>query len=162
MKNCRFTHRLIVLFLLLLITSELLAQVRSINFHELKSLQQKEQRLVMVLVGTEWCKYCNAMKNSILRDKNLKVPLTTSFYPVFLNAEDKNPIVFADRVFKYKPTGVNTGVHQLAEELATIQGQVSYPSLVFLNYKNEIVYQNAGFLDPAKLKTLLNTLQKIN
>ena len=116
----------------------------------------------MVLVGTEWCKFCHAMKHSILRDKKLKVPLARNFYTVFLNAEEKNNIVFADRVFKYKPTGVNTGVHQLAEELATIQGQVSYPSLVFLNHKNEIIYQNAGYLDPAKLAVLLQTLLNID
>lgn len=160
MKNCRITNLFIVLAFIFLGTSELSAQVRLINFSELKRLQQKEKRLVMVLVGTEWCKYCNAMKNSILRDKNLKVPLATNFYTVLLNAEDKNDIFFADRVFKYKPTGLNTGVHQLAEGLATIQGQLSYPSLVFLNDKNEIVYQNAGFLDPAKLAALLQTLKQ--
>lgn len=161
MNNRSIPFRLLMLSLLMLGASALSAQVRTIKFDELKGLQQKEKRLVMVLVGTEWCKYCHAMKHSILRNPKIKTTLANNFYTVFLNAEEPDNIIFADQVFKYKPNGVNTGVHQLAEELATIQGQVSYPSLIFLNHKNDIVYQNSGYLEPAKLAVLLQRIQNI-
>ena len=148
------------LFMALLIFSagELSAQVNPVTFNQIKGLQQKEKRLVLVLIGTEWCKYCHAMKQTILNDKKLAGTLKRSFYTVFLNAEDRSDIFFAGRGFKYKPTGFNTGVHQLAEELGTINGQVSFPSLCILNDKNEIIYQHSGFLKSSSMAILLGKL----
>lgn len=134
------------------------AQTIVADFGEIENLQLKEKRLVMVLIGTDWCKYCNSMKQAVLKDKSLGAVLKGNFYSVFLNAEEKADIDFAGRRFKYKPTGSNTGVHELAQELGTINGQIAYPSVCFLNEKYEIVYQHPGYLNPADLGLLLTRL----
>lgn len=81
--------------------------------------------------------------------------LNQKYYTVFLNAESKKDINFNGKVFKYKPSGIATGIHQLAEELGSINNENPYPALCFLNNKNEIIYQAGGLLSAeAFLKTL--------
>lgn len=150
--------RYLILALMLTCAEQLSAQVSPVKFSDIEGLQQKEKRIVMVIIGTEWCKYCNSIKQSVLKDKKLTATLGRSFYTVFLNAEYKQDISFAGRAFKYKPTGVNTGVHELAGELGTINKQLAFPSLCFLNDKNEIIYQHAGYLAPISLASLLEKL----
>jgi hypothetical protein len=65
---------------------------------------------------------------------------------VQFNAEEKQDIVFNKNIFTYKPTGNNTGIHELAEQLGTVNGKLSYPSCCILNAENEIIFQYDGFL----------------
>jgi hypothetical protein len=86
--------------------------------------------------------------------------LKQNFYFIFLDAEEKRDIVFSGRRFKFKPAGIQTGIHELAEQLGTINGQIAYPSLSFLNERNEIIYQQDGFLKPDVLAFLLKRIAK--
>lgn len=109
----------------------------------------------MVYIHTDWCKYCHAMKQQMLKNSEILNILNQKYYTVFLNAESKKDISFNGKVFKYKPTGITTGIHQLAEALGRMDDENSYPALCFLNDKNEIIYQSGGFLSAeAFLKTL--------
>lgn len=146
--------RILIIFIFVLVrVSELPAQNRIVKFEEIKTLQDKAPKPIVVLIMTSWCKYCHAMKNTMTKDKKVATLLNERFYTVFLDAEDRNDIFFAGRVFKHK-----TGLHQLARELGTIKGQISYPSITVLNVKNEIIYQHDGFLSP---RTMLNILEKV-
>ena len=135
-----------VIILLLWIPFQSFAQNRSGAFEDLQTLQVKDPRPVVVLVMTSWCKYCHAMKHIMLTHKKVSQQLSDKFYTVFLDAEGKQEITFAGKTFKHK-----AGLHELARELATIKGQVSYPTLCILNSKNEIIYQHDGYLSPAAL-----------
>lgn len=131
------------------------AQLKTVTFEELAELQKKENRPVMVYIHTDWCKYCHAMKQHMLKNGDMLNLLNQKYYTVFLNAESKKDINFNGKVFKYKPSGIATGIHQLAEELGRINGENPYPVLCFLNNKNEIIYQSGGLLSAeAFLKTL--------
>lgn len=137
---------------------KVVAQPSAVKFTELNGLQKKQSKLVLVLIGTDWCKYCKAMEQSLKSDKQIGGILKASFYPVFLNAEETSEIVFAGRRFKFKPTGTNTGVNELAEQLGTLNGQLTFPTLCFLNAENEIIYQHQGYLNSSSLMLLLNKL----
>lgn len=146
--------RALIIFIFVLVwVSELSAQNRIVKFEEIKTLQNKAPKPIVVLIMTSWCKYCHAMKNTMTEDNKVATLLSEKFYTVFLDAENKNDIFFAGRVFKHK-----AGLHELARELGTIQGQISYPSIVVLNIKNEIIYQHDGFLSP---RTMLNILERV-
>ncbi|HEY1025442.1 MAG TPA: thioredoxin family protein [Sphingobacteriaceae bacterium] len=149
---CRFALCCVIL----LTTHKVSAQVKPVHFEHISNLQAKEKRLVMVIVEADWCKYCHALKQHIIRDKEISATLSKSFYVAFLNGEEKRDIVFAGRKFKAQPNGI----HQLADQLGTIEGKVTYPSLCFLNDKNEIIYQYSGYLKPASFLRLLTVLSK--
>jgi thioredoxin-related protein len=147
-----------VLFFSVLFINQAYGQLKPVSLEQLRGLQEKNERLVVVFIGTDWCKYCQATKEIIRNDKRVAAELERNFYTVLLNAESQDDITFAGKVFKYNPTGLNTGVHELAEQLGMINGRLSFPSISFLNKRNEIVYQYAGFLDGEALVKLLSTL----
>lgn len=148
--------RILIIFIFVLVrVSELPAQNRIVKFEEIKTLQEKAPKPLVVLIMTSWCKYCHAMKNTLAKDNKVAALLSEKFYTVFLDAEDKNDIFFAGRTFKHK-----AGMHELARELGTIKGKISYPTITVLNVKNEIVYQHDGFLNPRAMLFMLEKLAK--
>ncbi|NQV75288.1 MAG: thioredoxin family protein [Bacteroidetes bacterium] len=149
-------RRLLIVFIFILImVSDLPAQNRIVKFEEIKILNQKAPKPMVVLIMTSWCKYCHAMKNTMTNDKNVAELLNEKFYTVFLDAEDKNDIIFAGRNFKHK-----AGMHELAKELGTINDQVSFPTITVLNVKNEIIYHHNGFLSPRAMLFMLEKVAK--
>ncbi len=148
----------ILLILFSLYLQEGSAQLKPFAFEDLEKMQSVEPRPVVVLIMTSWCKYCHSMKNTMLKNKEVSKILSERFYVVFLNAEERKDIIYAGRKFKFKPSGVNTGFHELAEHLGTINGQLAFPSISLLNETNEIIYQHEGFLDASSLANLLKTL----
>ena len=99
------------------------------------------------------------MQNTTFKNDSIIYKLNTQFYFIDLNAEQKENIVFNGRTFKYKPTGTNTGIHELAEQLATVDNQVAYPTLCFLNSNKEIIFQYNQFINSTDLSTLLTRLK---
>lgn len=129
-----------------------IAQVKPINFEE---LQKAEARPVLVMIMTSWCKYCHAMKNNFLRNKEVSDLISNKYHLIFLDAEERSDIIFKGKVFKYRPSGFNTGINELAIELGMIRGQISYPTLTILDENKNIIYQKDGYLKPKELLFLL-------
>jgi thioredoxin-related protein len=120
------------------------AQLKTYSFEEIDSLQNRQHRKTIVFIHTDWCKYCQAMKNSTFKNKEVIKNLNENFYFITLNAEEKHSITFNAKKF-----GNNTGIHELAYELASINNQTRYPAICVLNAQNEIVFQQSNYL-PAK------------
>ena len=72
-----------------------------------------------------------------------------------VDAESKSPIVFKNHTFSFKPKGKNTGIHELAEELATIDGAITYPTFSILDKNNTILLQINEFTDAKTMISLL-------
>lgn len=131
----------------------------TVAINQLAKLQQKEKRPVLVIIGTEWCKYCSAMEAS-LKKKELTKILHDQYYFVKIDGEERKALKFNDRMFYYRPTGASTGIHDLAAYFATDEkGSLSFPTVCILNGKNEIVFRYNGFLRGKELyKLLINFL----
>lgn len=134
------------------------AQIKQYDFSQVDSLQRTGKKIVVVFIHTDWCKYCAAMNNTTFKDKEVTRKLNDNFYFVALNAEEKKDITFNGYTFKYKQTGTNTGLHELAAQLSSTDKETSYPTLCFLNVKNEIIYQHGDFITAKQLATLLEKL----
>ena len=134
------------------------AQLKTVQFEQIDSLQKIEKKTVLIFIHTDWCKYCQAMKSTTFKDKQIIEQLNNNFYFIDFNAEEKRAVVFNKHTLKYKPTGQNTGIHQLAEQLATVDNKVSYPTLCFLNADFEITFQTTEFKNNSDLEILLTKL----
>ncbi len=145
--------RSVITAVILLIALNVMGQNKPVQFEELKPLQAADAKPVVVLIITDWCKYCHAMQNTMLKNPKVSLLLRNKFHTVFLNAEEKKDIFFAGKIFKFK-----SGINELAQQLATNNGQVSYPTICILNSKNEIIYQYDGYLSA---QAMLYTLKKI-
>ena len=98
------------------------------------------------------------MENTTFKNKELNNELNANFYFVELDAENKKDITFNKYTFKFKPTGHNTGVHELATALATINGQVAYPTISILDVDYSILFQKQSYI---KAKELISILEKV-
>lgn len=152
----RFLLKWMMCWSLLTIPLALSAQIQHKSIENLEALQQKETRPVVIFFHTKWCSYCKAMLKTTFKNAKIQQSLNQSFYFVTFDAEQKKSFTFKRKDYHYKPSGISTGIHELAEEFATIKGKVSYPTLVVLNNKLEVLYQHDGFLKADELKSILN------
>jgi thioredoxin-related protein len=151
------------LFLLLLLCCTIpsgFAQLHSISFEQIDSLQNVEKRKTIVFIQTDWCQFCHAMKNTTFKNEAIIKELNTSFYFIDFNAEEKRTVVFNKTTFEYKPTGNKSGIHELGIALGTVKKQLNFPVLCVLNSENEIVFQHSGYLKYKELKLILAKLKE--
>lgn len=134
------------------------AQLKTYSFKEAEQLALKNPKPFVIFIHTSWCKFCKMMENSTFKNAHITAKLNDSFYFIALDAEDKKDITFNHHNFEYKPTGANTGIHELTTALATINNQVIYPTLTILGPDYSILFQQASYL---KAQDLLMVLEKM-
>ena len=136
-------------------------QLKIVPFEEIATLQQVEPRPMVIFIHTDWCRYCQGMKNTTFKNDHVVKLLNENFYFLDLNAEEERNIRFHQNTFKYKPRGNNTGVNELAEQLGSHNGKLSYPALCILNPDYEVIYQQNEFLDARRLTKILEQLKQL-
>lgn len=134
------------------------AQLKIHTFEEAEKLSKENPKPYVVFIQTSWCQYCKMMENSTFKNSEVINLLNTNFYFISLDAESKTTIRFNNHKFRFKPNGQNTGIHELATALATINSQVVYPTVTILESDYSIVFQKHSFLNA---KELLVVLKKI-
>ena len=149
---------MLLLFAFAFLPAKTFAQLKKYQFEELEKLQVVEKRTVVVFIHTDWCKYCQTMINTTFRNKDIIEQINKQFYFIDFNAEETRNIAFKNSIFKFKPTGINTGVHELAGQLGTVDHKISYPTLCFLNSNNEIIFQYPGYFNSRDLNKVLKLL----
>ncbi|MFH7016093.1 thioredoxin family protein [Flavobacterium sp. FlaQc-47] len=152
--------KLILLIIFFGVTSTGFCQLKSKSFEEVDSLQYFQKKKIIVFIHTDWCQFCQRMKNTTFKNEEIMEKLNSHFYFIDFNAELKRDITFNNQTFNYKPSGNNVGVHELALELGTINNQIVYPVLCVLNEKNEIILQYNNYLSPKDFKLLLEKLEQ--
>jgi len=132
------------------------AQVHSLPISKLDSSMAKHAKPILVLLSTDWCKYCQMQKNQLRKNKYFQSQ-ADAFYYVDFDAESKENIHFKGQTFRYKPTGATTGIHELATAMNGEEG-LSFPTWVLLNTHYEVLFKFNGVLTANQLKQLLYTL----
>ena len=136
------------------------AQLHSVSFEQIDSLQTIEKKNTIVFIQTDWCQFCHAMKNTTFKNEEIIKELNNDFYFINFNAEEKRTVIFNKTIFQFKPTGNNSGTHELAVALGTVNKQLNFPVLCILNSENEIIFQHSGYLKPKELKLILEKLKE--
>jgi thioredoxin-related protein len=125
------------------------------TFEETEKLLQQKPKPILVFLYTDWCKICHGMKKTTFKNKKVIQLLNEKFYFIMLNGEEKRDITFFGRTFNYKPSGANTGIHELAKELASLDGNVSYPTTIILNSNLEINLQISDYISGKNMLLIL-------
>lgn len=132
-----------------------LAQLKTYTFQEAEKLSKENPKPIVIFIHTSWCNYCKMMENSTFKNHEIITILNNNYYFISLDAESKEDIRFNNHTFKFKPKGQNTGIHELATELATINSQVVYPAITILESDFLIVFQKHSFLNSKELLSIL-------
>jgi thioredoxin-related protein len=130
------------------------AQIKWYSIQEAEKLSKQSPRPIFVDTYTDWCGWCKKMDKETFTNTVIAEILNTRFYPVKFNAEGSDNITFLGQTF------INDGksgkAHQLA--IALLQGQLSYPTVVFLTQKDNkyAVSPVPGFRQPKDMEMLLS------
>jgi thioredoxin-related protein len=123
------------------------------SIEEALILNEKQPRPVMIDLYTDWCGWCKVMDQRTFSNPEIIRVLSTYFYPVKFDAEQKPEVNFKGRIFKFVPSG-QRGYHELAAALT--QGKLSYPTLVFLDKTMTPLQPLPGYKTPEDLEPIIN------
>ena len=130
-------------------------EAEGIKWHTIAEVQQlvkQHPKKIYIDMYTDWCGWCKQMEKNTFTNQAIIKELNTDFYAVRFNAEQKEDVVFKDKTFKYVSQG-NRGYHELAATL--MNGQLSYPTSVFLDENLNMISPLPGYLTPDKLEPIL-------
>lgn len=142
-----------LILVFLLIANQNFAQLKTHTFEEAEKLSRENPKPFVVFIHTSWCKYCKMMQNSTFKNEEVIKQLNENFYFISFDAEAKNDITFNNHIFKFKPKGKDSGIHELAESLSN----QTYPTITILNPDYAILVQIESFVNA---KQLLNYLSE--
>ncbi|MBI5917472.1 MAG: DUF255 domain-containing protein [Bacteroidetes bacterium] len=121
------------------------------TWQEMAEKQKKQPRKVVVDVYTEWCGWCKRMDANTFCQPQIAKYVNQNFYAVKFDAEQKGDIVYKDKTYKFVKNGMR-GYHELAAEIT--RGRLSYPTIVFLDEKIEVIQSIPGYRDALEFETI--------
>ncbi len=133
-------------------------QLQQTNFEDLPALQASASRPVLIYLTAEWCTYCRQVENTSFKNEGIINKLNQDFWFIRFDIEERKNVRLGGRIYSFKPTGVDTGVHELADFLGSIDGVLSTPTFIILSSSFEILYRYGGFLDSTQIKAMLDAV----
>ena len=127
-------------------------EVKWLSWEEAMEANKKQPRKIVVDVYTSWCGWCKVMDKQTFPNDTVANYLNKHYYCVKLDAEGRDTIRFSNQTFVYitpEKGGGRNGIHTLAYSL--LDGQMSFPTLVYLTEKMERVAISPGYKTPEKL-----------
>lgn len=113
----------------------------------------KKPKKVFMDVYTEWCGWCKKMDASTFQDAKFIEYMTANYYMVKFDAEQRADITVKNRTYKFmaNPNGKG-GTHEYA--ITLLSGQMSYPTVVFLDNSFDLIQSVPGYRDAAQMRMI--------
>jgi thioredoxin-related protein len=151
----KIKNKLIILIGAVLVSASLFSQENKMKWYsieEAEKLMKESPRPVFIDTYTDWCGWCKKLDKETFSNPVVAEILSTKFYPVKFDAEGKGKVTFQGKTFIND--GKSGNAHQLA--VALLLGQLSYPTVVFLNETGQLLTPVPGYRTAREMEELLS------
>jgi len=150
MKKILFISILIISFSSLSFSQK--EKIKWYSISELDNLLKANPKPVFIDAFTDWCIWCKRLDQNTFSNPVIADILSNKYYAVKFNAEGKDPITFHGQ--KFINDGKSGNAHQLA--VALLKGQLSYPTVVFMDDKGQLLAPVAGYREAKEMEQILS------
>lgn len=131
--------------------------IKWMTWQEATEKSKTQKKKILVDVYTDWCGWCKRMDAATFQQAHISNYVNAHFYAVKFNAEMKEDIEFNGKTYKFVKNGMR-GYHELAAEIT--RGRLSYPTVVFLDEKLEVIQPVPGYKDALEFEQIITYFAK--
>ena len=124
-----------------------------LSFQQAVELNKTAPRKIFIDLYTEWCGWCKRLDATTYMDKDIIAYLNKNYYAVRMDAEMKDTIIYDGKAFVNPEPEKSRSTHQLAAAL--LNNKLSYPTLVYLDEKMNMLSQVPGYMTAENLMPVL-------
>ena len=125
-------------------------EVKWISLKDAEAMYKKSPRPILIDLYTDWCGWCKVMDKQTYANRQVAAYINEKFYPVKLNAEQREAVVFNGRTYKFNSQ------YRTNEIAMYLTGwQLSYPTTVFIPAVGEQPQAVPGFLKPKDIEPIV-------
>jgi len=128
-------------------------KINWMTWQQAQEAQKKNPKKIFVDVYTEWCGWCKRMDATTFSNAEIISYMNENYYAVKFDAEQKEPITFNGKEYKFVAQG-GRGYHELAAYL--MNNKMSYPTTLYLDEKLDLLTPLPGYQEPPMLESVLN------
>ncbi|MBX2904367.1 MAG: DUF255 domain-containing protein [Chitinophagales bacterium] len=127
--------------------------IKWLTWEQAQAAQKVKPKKIVVDVYTDWCGWCKRMDATTFSHPEIVKYVNEHYYAVKFNAEQRQPIVFNGKEYKFIGQG-SRGYHELAAFI--MNNKMSYPTTVYLDEQLSILSPVPGYLEPATFEMILS------
>ena len=154
-------------------------KIQWMSIEEAYELTQSEEnpKKIFIDVYTDWCGWCKRMDKATFQKPEVAAYMNEHYYNVKFNAEQKEDITILNNTFTFVAHGKGEGVVQNSDVLflnntftfvaqgkrgyhelaaALLNGKMSYPTVIFMNDKFEMLSPVPGYQEPVQFLKIAN------
>ncbi len=140
--------------LLLSISVQAQTTIDWLTWEEALEKNKVEKKKFLVDVHTAWCTWCKKMDARTFQKENIAEFVNQNFYAIKFDAEQKEDIIYDNKVYSYVSGFGKRGYHELAQEI--MNGRMSYPTVVFIDSNLDVIQPIPGFQDSRTFEIIIN------
>ena len=144
-------NTLLAIALLLFGSSMAQEKIQWMSIEEAYELTRTGKSKKTIDVYTDWCGWCKRMDKATFPARGCAY--MNEHYNVKFNAEQKEDITILNNTFTFVAQG-QRGYHELAAAL--LNGKMSYPTVIFMNDKFEMLSPVPGYQEPVQFLKIAN------
>lgn len=150
----RLYKSLLIILVAVLATSTANAQnkVKWMTWEEALAAHAENPKKIIVDIYTDWCGWCKKMDKATFQKDQIAIYINANYYAVKFDAEQKTPIVFDGKEYKFVSNG-KRGYHELA--VAITQGKLSFPTVTFIDENLKVIQPIGGFQGPESFEMIM-------
>ena len=151
----------ILFFLLMILSSKINAQSKTINwitFEQLEDSLKVKPKKVFIYFYADWCSYCKKMDKVAFKNSEVIQILNQNYYAIKMDAESAKTIFFEGQKYSNNQLGKSRRPkHQIPLLLASRKNRsFSLPASIILDKNFKIEKRYYEYLSPKKMIKMIN------